>query len=230
MLSESKFSKYLLYAIGEIVLVVVGILIALQINTWNNNKIEDRKENRILLQLKDGLIADKEVIETELKNLEQVQNSIKLLDGLLNDPVLEYDKSMDTLFGKVYGIRNIQLNKAFYEDLKSSGIQLIKNDDIKTKVVSLYENNYGQILSLINMEFHINEVTRPYYLKNFQQIEFGKSAQPLDFSFIWKDPQYKNIVDYRHKTIETNHINFFSSTIVEIQSLLDDIDAYLNIK
>jgi|TARA_R110002020_G_scaffold396281_1_gene606303 sensor domain CHASE-containing protein len=47
MLSESKFSRYLLYAIGEIILVVIGILIALQINTWN----EERKLDRFELSL-----------------------------------------------------------------------------------------------------------------------------------------------------------------------------------
>ena len=36
MLTENRFSRYFIYAIGEIVLVVVGILIALQVNNWNN--------------------------------------------------------------------------------------------------------------------------------------------------------------------------------------------------
>jgi len=52
MLNENKFSKYLLYAIGEILLVVIGILIALQINNWNLNKIEKRQEFKILQDLK----------------------------------------------------------------------------------------------------------------------------------------------------------------------------------
>jgi hypothetical protein len=39
LISESKFSKYLLYAIGEIVLVVIGIFIALQLNLWSENRI-----------------------------------------------------------------------------------------------------------------------------------------------------------------------------------------------
>ncbi len=225
-----KFSKYLLYAIGEIFLVVIGILLALQINTWNNNRIEDRKETKILMQLNDGLRYDKEVIEIELKNLESVQRSIKMLEVLLKDPEQKYDMSMDTLFGKIYGIRNISVNRVFYEDLKSAGIQLIKNEDIRTKVVNLYENNYGQILSLTNMEYHINEVTRPYYLNNFLQINFGKSAHPIDYSSIWNDPFYKNIVNYRYKTLETNHIAIFNSTINDIQSLVNDIDTYLNSK
>jgi hypothetical protein len=53
MLVENKFSKYLLYAIGEIVLVVIGILIALQLNTWNSeqgNKRLVRKNSKILIE------------------------------------------------------------------------------------------------------------------------------------------------------------------------------------
>ena len=112
-----------------------------------------------------------EIREAELKKLENVQISINTLGDLLDDPEQKYDLSLDTLFGKVYGIRNIQINRVFYEDLKSAGIQLIKNEDIRTKVVDLYENNFGQILSLVDMEFHINEVTRPYYLNIFNKPE-----------------------------------------------------------
>ena len=230
LLSESKFAKYMLYAIGEIILVVIGILIALQINTWNNNKIEERKETKILLQLKNGLMSDKEVIETELIKLTNVQKSIKTLKNLLNNDRQVYELSMDTLFGKVYGMRNIRINRAFYEDLKSAGIQLIKNDGIRTKVVDLYENNYNQILSLINMEYHINEITRPYFLNNFQEIKFGISAHPTDYQKIWNDTRFKNIVDYRFKTLETNQIAVFNTTLNDIQILVNDIDAYLNSK
>ena len=46
LLSEDKFSKYLLYAIGEIILVVIGILIALQINNWNQNRLNKQLESQ----------------------------------------------------------------------------------------------------------------------------------------------------------------------------------------
>ena len=59
MLSENKFSKYLIYSIGEIVLVVIGILIALQINNWNEErikKIELQEHLKIMVEnLNDGL-------------------------------------------------------------------------------------------------------------------------------------------------------------------------------
>jgi hypothetical protein len=51
MLNENKFSKYLMYAIGEIVLVVIGILIALSINNWNENRKKSNKETTILANI-----------------------------------------------------------------------------------------------------------------------------------------------------------------------------------
>ena len=50
---------------------------------------------------------------------------------------------MDTLFGKVYGIRFTRVNNAFYEDLKSSGLQIITHKKIRSNIVSLFDNNYS---------------------------------------------------------------------------------------
>ncbi len=58
LLSENKFSKYLLYAIGEIVLVVIGILIALSINNWNEDRKLKQLKREYLYSLKRDLTAD----------------------------------------------------------------------------------------------------------------------------------------------------------------------------
>ena len=55
MLTENKFSKYLLYAIGEIILVVIRILIALGINNWNNNRLVDFQKTNFLKNIKKDL-------------------------------------------------------------------------------------------------------------------------------------------------------------------------------
>ena len=59
MLTENKFSKYLIYAIGEIVLVVIGILIALQINNWNAERKVEKEEIGILNNLLESLYSAK---------------------------------------------------------------------------------------------------------------------------------------------------------------------------
>ena len=70
MIKENRVSKYLLYAIGEVVLVVIGILIALQINTWN----EEQKDQSLITSYTDNLIEDLALdsvsISTRILNLE----------------------------------------------------------------------------------------------------------------------------------------------------------------
>lgn len=58
MITENKVSKYLLYAIGEIVLVVIGILIALGVNNWNQEKKENRLGNDLLVRIHHDLVKD----------------------------------------------------------------------------------------------------------------------------------------------------------------------------
>ncbi|WP_296317133.1 DUF6090 family protein, partial [Winogradskyella sp. UBA3174] len=65
LLTENKINKYVLYAIGEIVLVVIGILIALQLNTWKENNTNRQVETTYLKGI--------------LNNLDQDINSLKLL-------------------------------------------------------------------------------------------------------------------------------------------------------
>ena len=68
LLSENKFSKYLIYAIGEIILVVIGILIALSINTWNENKKNKIKEIKSLTELRKDLVQNLNDINGNISN------------------------------------------------------------------------------------------------------------------------------------------------------------------
>ena len=78
LLSEDRFSKYLLYAIGEIVLVVIGILIALQINNWNENRINNKLELQYLKRLEKD-IRESIKLTTYYKDF-QVQACAEILE------------------------------------------------------------------------------------------------------------------------------------------------------
>jgi len=68
MLTENKFSKYILYAIGEIVLVVIGILIALWINTLNQVKAQKKKIDSILVKIQNDILQDIDNADWLLEN------------------------------------------------------------------------------------------------------------------------------------------------------------------
>ena len=76
---ENKTSKYFKYAIGEIILVVIGILIALQINNWNQNRINDKQEQQILLQLKSEFEENLEELDRKDNMREKMINSAEQL-------------------------------------------------------------------------------------------------------------------------------------------------------
>jgi hypothetical protein len=226
-METGKTGKYFKYAIGEIVLVVLGILIALQINNWNTNQQDQKKEIRILTELKTGLEADNTLLQTTLKKYTQDHKQLNTLDSVLKLEDHPYSKSLNSLFGKVYGIRFVRVNSAFYEDIKSSGLQIIRDDAIRSKIVNLFENNYKFLDGLLEFEKNVNEVLRPYYLANFTNIDFSESAHPIDFKKIWGDPYYKNIVHYRIITLQSNHLKNFKNTIDAIEAIVNEINNYL---
>ncbi len=227
LLTENKFSKYLLYAAGEIILVIIGILIALAISDWNGDRLEKKSEIRALAELKKGILLDLNLIELEQKSINKALASIAQLQIEIKNKERSYDKELDTLFGPVYGIRTLRLNKAFYEDLKSSGLGLIKDADLRLKIVQLFEYNYALLSQIFDIETFINQVTRPYYLSNFHHISFKMSATPNNFKTIWVDPYFHNIIDYRKINLEANQKIAYQETIDAINDVVAAINTYL---
>ncbi len=137
LLSENKFSKYLIYAIGEIVLVVIGILIALQINNWNeNNKLETKKQD-YYQQLLEDLKKDKEfsrkTIELFNKRREEFENYQKEFYSTNLTPKEVYDK----LLNLNNNTEPITFNSNTIETLQNSGEIVLIPSNIRNKLIDL---------------------------------------------------------------------------------------------
>ena len=142
LLSENKFSKYLIYAIGEIILVVIGILIALQVNNWNENK-KIKTEEKILIT---GLIQN---IEDDIKNLTSVikRDSIFidanriLLSALKNDSIKGNKPLLKEKIYQAAFLSKLKPNQIIFNQIQFSGkLTYIFNDSIKNKILSYYDN------------------------------------------------------------------------------------------
>ncbi|WP_186987748.1 DUF6090 family protein [Constantimarinum furrinae] len=133
-MKENKFSKYLLYAIGEIVLVVIGILIALQINNWNQDRIV-KKHNYIILQnLNEEFNENLIELDSSIKRLDDV---IEGLDTLLllmrtQDITLTH-RELDKLLNKTFWMPNWSPSSFVLVELKSSGgLSKLKSRNLKS--------------------------------------------------------------------------------------------------
>ncbi len=225
---ENKTLKYARYAIGEIVLVVIGILIALSVAEWNRTRHDIDTEKRLLYELHKGIGKDLKTIEAELEETNHEINDLIKLDSLLKLDVPEPSERLNTLFVNVYGIKVLNLNKALYEDLKSTGFGIIQDERVRTQIINVFENNYRIIENLIENERSVNQINRPYYLTNFVSIKFSRYAKPKDLELLWNDSYYKNIVYYRLVTLQSNQLDIYGKTIEEIKKLLELIEQ--NIK
>lgn len=140
LLSENKFSKYLIYAMGEIVLVVIGILIALSINNWNN-KIKDQKlETGILENIIENLEHNCEQLESRTRSIMLYRRSGKLIISAIENN--SYHDSLQNYFHHAW-IRtsNLKLSSIGYEALKNVGFHILENEALKKEIMLFFEEN-----------------------------------------------------------------------------------------
>ena len=143
LLSENKFSKYLLYAIGEIVLVVIGILIALQINNWNTKQNDKNIENAYIADILQDLSRDTSILSSKFDNLVELKkDALKKVKKHLTEAPSKFD-TLDFLkdvgIGAIYGKRELLLNNSTYIELTSTGnFRVISDKVLRKKIINYY--------------------------------------------------------------------------------------------
>ena len=155
MLTENKFSKYLLYAIGAIVLVVIGILIALQISNLNQEKKDRNYEVKMLSEIEKGLRLDLSNLNDHIEEYTTLENTVDHFTNLTNDQVI-FDDSMAPELWKLNLGSYLQFNRGPYDALKSSGIDRVSDDSIRNHLINFFD------FKLLKFQSKIDHTTRRY--------------------------------------------------------------------
>ncbi len=190
-MEKNKTGKYFKYAIGEIILVVIGILIALQINNWNIESVERNEEHTILNEILINLNTD----------LETINNTIEFNKGLSKHNQLVYEHlknktpitdSLKYHYARLYGYGDFQPITVAFENLKSRGVNIIKNESLRKQISELY------MLEFKNLSDRLNQNLQPIQSMLLSQIN-GRliteksyvSAQPVDLTSLQNDIQFQ---------------------------------------
>lgn len=194
LLGENKFTKYLAYAFGEIILVVIGILIALQINTWNQQQKDKNLEIKILTEIRGNLIQDDIDHDENIRLLSNVLRSSKIfLDAAKsNQP---YHDSLKYHFAWLPMAANFDPVKSGYELWLSEGASSITNDSIRLKISFLYGSRYVWLRSFLKDRHYLNN--QPLLINmadKFEVLEITNIAIPTDFEKLKKDSKFKALV------------------------------------
>ena len=149
LLTENRFRKYLLYAVGEILLVVIGILIALQINNWNEASKDRAFEKAMLLEVVRALEADMTYFARMSRRLGEAEQTSQVFLKAINEGIEELD-GLRPEYRKLYIGIQYEYNPGPYEAIKAAGLDRIASDTLRNALIAHYDFNILRNRDLVN--------------------------------------------------------------------------------
>lgn len=158
--------RYMRYAIGEILLVVVGILIALQVNNWNENKKIRQTEFKLLAELKTDLIETKTDLLSDIEKANAILKSTDSLYQKISARIKE-ENLFPVRISMLYVLDRSDLypKKSAYESLQAYGINLISNDSLRKNITDFYELHLLRVDHLEKIILELGEKELGPYLR-----------------------------------------------------------------
>ncbi|MCK5442938.1 MAG: hypothetical protein KAJ23_13700, partial [Maribacter sp.] len=215
-------------AIGEIVLVVVGILIALSINNWNEYQKQRVLEREILNNLSINLERNVKLIESRLEVIFEFNNSSNVILSIIEKKD-EYADSLKTHFDNVrlLGTFGMFLPEDGYESLKDAGFDILINTSIKSEIQTLFEVTYPTAMHIIKGFENSNPTEQDYISKNFIFEPGAPTLIPLDYGNLLKDNYYLGLI-IRKQRYRSWHFELLDKCLIESKRLLDNIENELS--
>ena len=223
MLTENKFSRYLLYALGEIFLVIIGILIALQINNWNDKRIDKNQLNTSLHSMIEELNRNNQFLKTEK---EDKQKRLLILNNFKG--AASKDKELKQI---VFAMSDEIKSKEFttvYSSLKEEKkIRLIQSQELRDQITTFYEYELASIREANTWhEKFVAENIDPYILEHIPLFD-SNETNFIEFNKLLKQSKFKNILTTQ-KMIYEGYIASNEKVTRLASDLKLEISSYLN--
>lgn len=240
-LIQKKITKYFLYAIGEVFLVVIGILIALQIGAWNKERENRKIEKSFLLRLHNDLAADTTYLLKRIEKIEDFrQRGYKFIHEIYNFQETEED------FKKIYRLQtwdadNLVLQTSTFEELKNIGLlNIISKDSLRINLIKHYKeyetaakhineiNNFSsrEIFSKsvsIAMKYNIQELYDEERLFSNVDWQFINNPQSEEFKLL-ENTQMHYFIKYGV------FLNYYTTLLKQARLLLHKINEELRLR
>ena len=242
ILSEGAASKYLLYAIGEIALVVIGILIALQVNNWNNNKINKELKNELLIALSKDLEDDKELLQRRIiwdsirllgaqilhdtMNNQSVEIDIQALNGMADQIQSSFKRAFENRIQSLEVLRYNYLRRDLsFSAQKATFLSLSQGDNLtKLKNIELQNSisSYYTLVDYVNMSEN--------YIRDHETIQYVTlfAEDPLLSSdltyFLSKKKEIIGVIELV-KEMAGTQLNLYKQLMTKLVLLKENVEA-----
>lgn len=189
LLTEGNLKRYLIYAIGEILLVVIGILIALQINTWNEWRKDRIKAENILHDLAKNIEINIQTFQNDINLLEEWGRSSEIIILALGNKTVYSDTLRNHFHLARITKQKLFVSNIGFQAYKDYGLDLITNKNLSAEIIKLYEFTIPSILSTNDLVNEIDSEWDNHIVQNFDFVE-GVGLTPNDYESLFADHYY----------------------------------------
>lgn len=232
LLSENKFSKYLLYAIGEIALVVIGILIALSINNLNESRKMHLQDIEFLKNLKTEFLIDISTLTDRKNEYQRINENIK-------NTITLFDSRMQTLTPEEYqeivlGLSQLQILTPINKNIGRNDLFIAQgtldriDKDLNRRFITYLQNTQSINAAITKLGETLQQLNILYIHPNVDYNEINPKANRIDFSYeeIYDKKEIRNALQasFRYRN---SYINDIIGQVAEAENLVILIDEKL---
>ena len=236
LIDSSSTRKYLLYAVGEILLVMIGILLALQVNNWNEWRKERILEVNTLREIEESLSANIKSCTNASIMMIKDGGEIRTLLNHIEDQQ-PYSDSLEELFYYPIRMVMVEIDETAFGLLENRGIDIISNTDLRKQIVHFYgvtvskQVQANRQITQNTMEFrnyyqnHIRQKMDEMFVIEYTGRTYHKSY-PINYEGLLSNEVFKSKLNWRITRIELN-ANRLELRINEMKTLKKDIEEEL---
>ena len=230
LMEKNKTGRYFKYAIGEIILVVIGILIALSINNWNSNRIQKQKESLLLSELNNEFKANKIQLDSVLA---KHKHALKSVDYLISRLPIKNVKSenLDSLSYHIYHLGTFYTfnpsGGVINSLMNSSSINIISNNKLRQLIIGwndvLLDYQEEETLARDNYNNHLKQFEKEHFNYNRNYYKFLKDSR-IDLSIL-QTLEFDNYVQDRRFDLD----NILNNSYGELDTIINTIDKIIEL-
>jgi len=218
----------------EFLSIFIAVISAFALNNWNDNRRDHEASNKILVEISNGLEKDIEDVKINKGGHEQGILACHFWRNMINGKEVDMDSLQQYYLDLTRDYVSIQ-NISGYESLKSRGLDLIKNDSLRFKIITLYEYDYNTLKKFEEeyneMQYQENyfEVINRQIAPHFQFDERG-TITGIDIPLIINDDEKNILLSYLWKIGLNRYfiLRFYTQIEEKIVKLREEIEQELN--
>lgn len=203
LLKQAKVRSYFFYALGEIILVVIGILIALQINNWNTNRSQKNKESVYINNIKRDLIEQLASIEKQLEYEDHI-NSVAspIIDYYKKYQDFEIDSAFTANIGLLTGRKTfVKIEPTYMELISTGNLDIIRYDTLKNRIINYYQElERIELIINKNNNLYVDAVFIPEMIR-LSEIQVSSELKN-DYLLGYIPNEAINIIDLNEKRLK----------------------------